>query len=73
MSEILVHRAELIAMNLAIQVMGLTGRSSFLSTIFLKTYHLGRARNLALWMGLISASCAAGFLTGCISYFILPK
>lgn len=73
MSVRLVQSAELIAMNVAIRVMNLTGRSSLLSRVFQQTYQLTRDGNLLLWSGVIFASGIAGFLTGYLGFFVFIK
>jgi hypothetical protein len=63
------HHAELIVINVAIRAMDLTSRSSLLSRIFRKTYHVTRDGNLVLWSGVIAASGIAGFLIGYLAFF----
>jgi hypothetical protein len=69
----LVQNAELIAMNVAIRVMNLTGRSNLLSRVFRHSYQLTRDSNLIFWTGVIFASGIAGFLTGYLGFFVFLK
>jgi 5-formaminoimidazole-4-carboxamide-1-beta-D-ribofuranosyl 5'-monophosphate synthetase len=73
MSVRLVQSAELIAMNVAIQAMGLTSRSSLLSRVFRHSYQVIQDGNILLWSGVILASGIAGFLTGYLGFYVFPK
>jgi hypothetical protein len=73
MSTRLAHRAQLYAMNMTIQMLARTRRSSSLSKLFRSFYQVFRREGLVLWSGIYMALCLAGYLCGYIIYHLLPR
>ena len=69
----LTHRAEIMAMNLAIEALDHTRRSSSLSQIFINTYRLAQGKYTFIWFGALCAFGIAGYLTGYVGFFALPR
>ena len=67
------HRAEILVMNLTIEALNQTRRSSSLSQLFVNLYRLAQGKSSILWLGALCATGIAGFLTGYIGYFAIPR
>ena len=69
----LTHRVEILAMNLAIEALNKTRRSSSLSQLFAKSYRIAQGKLNIFWLGALCATGIAGFLTGYLGFFALPR